>query len=77
MFLFKLHEKPYYYLLKIYMKKLCSHELRSHLAIKKFEKFKFKKLRNLRFISLYLHCISFFGTVFQKNCTAPKSIRIN
>jgi hypothetical protein len=58
MFLFKLHEKPYYYLLKIYMKKLCSHVLRSHLAIKKFEKFKFKKLRNLRFISLYLHCIS-------------------
>ena len=53
------------------MKKLCSHVLRSHLAIKKFEKFKFKKLRNLHFISFYLHCISFFGTVFQKNCTAP------
>jgi hypothetical protein len=25
----------------------------------------------LHFISFYLHCISFFGTVFKKNCTAP------
>jgi hypothetical protein len=57
---------------------LCAHALiglyrifKSHLAIKKFEKLKFKKLRNLHFVSFYLHCISFFGTVFQKNCTAP------
>ena len=60
-----LHEKPYHYLLIIYMKNLCSHVLKSH-AIKKFE-----KLRNLHCISFFLHCISFFGTVFQKNCTAP------
>ena len=44
----------------------------SHLAIKKFEKLKFIKLRNLHCISFYLHCISFLGTVFRKNCTAPR-----
>jgi hypothetical protein len=36
---FKLHEKPYYYLLIIYMKKLCSHVRKSHLEIKKVKKF--------------------------------------
>jgi hypothetical protein len=36
---FKLHEKPYYYLLIIYMKKLCSHVHKSHLEIKKIKKF--------------------------------------
>ena len=36
---FKLHEKLYYYLLIIYMKKLCSHVRKSHLEIKKIKKF--------------------------------------
>ena len=35
----KLHEKPYYYLLIIYMKKLCSHVRKSHLEIMKIAKF--------------------------------------
>jgi hypothetical protein len=55
-----------HYLLIIYMKKICSHVRKSHLEIKKLRKIrnlKNKKLRNL-------HCISFFGTVFGKNCTA-------
>jgi hypothetical protein len=38
---FELHEEPYYYLLIIYMKKLCSHVRKSHLVIlKKIKKFK-------------------------------------
>ena len=40
---FKLHEKPPYYLLIIYMKKLRSYVRKSHLAIKKL-----RKLRNLK-----------------------------
>ena len=31
----KLHEKPCYYLLIMYVKKLCSHVRKSHLEIKK------------------------------------------
>ena len=61
---FKLHEKPYYYLLIIYMKKLCSHVPKSHLEIKKLRKFrnlKTKKLRKLKKFAMYFifwHCIS-------------------
>jgi hypothetical protein len=63
---FKLHEKPYYYLLTTYMKKWCSHVRKSHLEIKKIKKIKKLENRKLR----NLHCISFFGIVFRKNCTA-------
>jgi hypothetical protein len=62
---FKFHAKPNYYLVIIYMKKLCSHVGKSHLEIKKLRNLKNKKLRNISFFALYFifwHCI-------LKNCT--------
>ena len=54
-------------LLIIHMKKLCSHVRKSHLEIKKIEKFgKKRKLRKIKKFALYF----FFCTVFRENCTA-------
>jgi hypothetical protein len=57
---FKFHAKPYYYLLMIYMKKLCSHVGKSHLEIKKLRNLKNKKLRNVSFFCTVFHFLALY-----------------
>jgi hypothetical protein len=50
---FKLHEKPYYYLVIIYMRKLCSHVRKSQRKLRNFHLFLFFGL-----YFTFWHCIS-------------------
>jgi hypothetical protein len=50
---FKLHEKPYYYLVIIYMKKICSHVRKSQRKLRNFHLFLFFGL-----YFTFWHCIS-------------------